>query len=65
MSNVTPFPAALSAASSRSANCAFSDHTFSNRSNAQPQSRLTPELRAGLDQLEKDLQAFRQIEELQ
>ena len=65
MSNVTPFPAAFSAASSRSTNGAFSDRTFTNRSNVQPQPRLTPELRAGLDQLEKDLQAFRQIEELQ
>jgi len=65
MSNVTPFPAAFSAASSRSANRTFSDHTFSDRSNVQTQPRLTPELRAGLDQLEKDLQAFREIEELQ
>jgi hypothetical protein len=63
MSNVTPFVAAFSAASSRPANRRFPNRTLPDRANAR--SRLSSELRAGLDQLEKDLQAFRQIEELQ
>jgi hypothetical protein len=63
MSNVTPFPAVFAAASSRSAKRKFSNRTFLDNTETQPQSRLTPELSAGLDQLEEDLEAFRQDEE--
>jgi len=55
MSNVTPLFA------SRSAKKPSSDST-----KAKPQiGRLTPELRAGLDQLKKDLQVFLENEERQ
>jgi hypothetical protein len=64
MSNVTPFLPAYSAATSRSADRLTADHLTADRLSiadiGQPQHRpLSWELRAGLNQLKRELQAFR------